>query len=265
MSKLLKGINDLETFCKSNNRENILQEWDSVKNYPLTPDSVCYGTAKKVWWIGKCGHSYSASINKRTSDNTSCPYCSSSHAKLLKGFNDLETTNPELLKYWNYNKNKELLPSMVMKGQHIKVWWTGDCGHEWNASIYHRVQGRGCPVCRSESQTSFQEQAIYYYLSQIFYDVENRNKVILKGKELDIYIPSIKVGIEYDGVHWHQDKKKDEIKNILCINAGITLYRIRENGCPELTSNPNVHIIFCKDSSNSSVELAIKELFDKLT
>lgn len=58
--------------------------------------------------------------------------------------------------------------------------------------------------------------------------------------ELDIYIPSIKVGIEYDGVAWHKKETKadsDRKKYTLCKEQGIKLLRVREdalNACSEM-------------------------------
>lgn len=53
------------------------------------------------------------------------------------------------------------------------------------------------------------------------------------GYELDIYIPSKKIGIEYDGYFWHKDKVKQDLeKNKWCKEQGIALYRIREGLMP---------------------------------
>lgn len=35
----------------------LVAEW-SEKNLPLTPDSITFGSNKKVWWKGACGHEY---------------------------------------------------------------------------------------------------------------------------------------------------------------------------------------------------------------
>jgi len=40
-------------------------------------------------------------------------------------------------------------------------------------------------------------------------DFIKRDREILDGKEIDILIPSHKLGIEFDGVYWHSDKFKD--------------------------------------------------------
>ncbi len=54
----------------------IAAEWDYEKNEDLTPNSVSYGSNKKVWWLCSKGHSYQAWITDRTGKKkTGCPYC----------------------------------------------------------------------------------------------------------------------------------------------------------------------------------------------
>lgn len=44
----------------------LIVEW-SDRNLPLTPDSVTFGSNKKVWWKGACGHEWETSIKARSS------------------------------------------------------------------------------------------------------------------------------------------------------------------------------------------------------
>ena len=71
-------------------------------------------------------------------------------AKLQIGVNDLATTFPELAAQWHPDKNGDLSPSMVTAHSKKKAWWLGKCGHEWNAEIYSRTVGRGCPYCANK-------------------------------------------------------------------------------------------------------------------
>lgn len=84
------------------------------------------------------------------------------------GYNDLATINPTLAKEWNYKKNGDLKPNMVKPNSDKKVWWKCVKGHEWEAIISSRNKGNGCPICARELQTSFPEQAIYFYLKNCF-------------------------------------------------------------------------------------------------
>ena len=103
----------------------------------------------------------------------------------------------------------------------------------------HRGHGTDCPVCYSGRQTSFAEQAVYFYVKQLYPDAINRFKADFLGQmELDIYIPSIKFAIEYDGEAWHNKNTlmREEKKYILCQEQGIKLIRLRES-LPEIGSN----------------------------
>ena len=55
--------------------------------------------------------------------------------------------NKELMKEWNWEKNKDLDPTKTSIGSNFKVWWKCEQGHEWEATIYPRVKGIGCPYC----------------------------------------------------------------------------------------------------------------------
>lgn len=55
-------------------RPELIAEW-SEKNTPLTPDKITYGSNKMVWWKGKCGHEWQASVKSR-SHGENCPICS---------------------------------------------------------------------------------------------------------------------------------------------------------------------------------------------
>ena len=49
----------------------LIAEW-SEKNLPLTPDSITFGSNKKVWWKGACGHEWETSVKAR-SNGEKCP------------------------------------------------------------------------------------------------------------------------------------------------------------------------------------------------
>lgn len=129
-----------------------------------------------------------------------------------------------LLKEWNYDRNGMLTPSDFKEHSARKIWWKCKKGHEWKTSISNRSRGDGCPECNSGIRTSFPEQAIYFYVKKIYPDAVNRcTDVLPNGMEIDIFIPSINVGIEYDGSVWHESDKvlEKEVKNILNVKGMI--------------------------------------------
>ena len=211
-----------------------------------------------MWWLGKCGHEWQAAISSRNSGD-GCPYCS--NHRVLSGYNDLLTKNPELASEWHPTKNGNLSPKDVLPGSGEKVWWLGKCGHEWQAAISSRNSGVDCPVCNHRNKTSFPEQAIFYYVKQLFPDAINRDCSILNNNmELDIYIPSIHTGIEYDGAYWHGNELKDrELKKYLCCKSkDIRLIRIKEK--KQGNYDCDVEILTCRAPSFSQINNTVKEL-----
>ena len=100
----------------------------STRNFPLLPKNISYGSNKKVWWRGECGHEWQASPHSRTGKNSpGCPYCSGN--RVLAGFNDLASRFPEIAAEWS-EKNYPLRPDEVTAFSNKKAWWKGKCGHE---------------------------------------------------------------------------------------------------------------------------------------
>lgn len=74
--KAVKGINDLETWCRQNDREYILKEWDSLQNGNLMPDMVTWGSHKRIHWKCGKGHTWEAMVKERTKiRGNRCPIC----------------------------------------------------------------------------------------------------------------------------------------------------------------------------------------------
>ncbi len=255
------GFNDLES-----QYPELAKEWNYEKNAPLTPNKVGYGSGKKVWWVlpyddpetGKhFNFEWQASINSRTSNGVGCPYL---FGKLVyPGFNDLETLHPGIAREWDYEKNYPLLPSEVPPGSHEEVYWKcRACGHEWQASPNRRFFSSGCPECAKYFSSSFPEAVTYFYVKKYFPDTIWIHRSF--GFELDIYIPSLQTGIEYDGKLWHRNKQeKDKEKNQKCLDNNITLWRIRES-IPSL-DDTSYDILISGRYNLNKLNAALNQLF----
>ena len=96
-------------------------------------------------------HSWKARISSRTAENDGilnyCPFCKCRIASL--DYN-LEVNFPELIKEWNFEKNRKL-PSKYTHYSNHKVWWICSRGHEWEATIANRANGKNCPKCNNQS------------------------------------------------------------------------------------------------------------------
>ena len=128
--------------------KKIMKYWNYYKNDNELLNNISQYSHKKVWWICDKGHEWQTQISSRT-ETSGCPFCTS--RKVLKGFNDLATINPELVKEWDYEKNKKVTPTSVMPNSNKKVWWKCSKGHEWEATCLSRNREKtGCPYCANQ-------------------------------------------------------------------------------------------------------------------
>ena len=158
------GFNDLRT-----TNPELAKQWHPTKNGELTAVQVTASSNKKIWWLlpydvpmeysikhlrGKhFDFEWQTTINHRTGNyGTGCPYLNGK--AVWPGFNDLQTTNPELAKQWHPTKNGELTAVQVTASSNKKVWWlypyddpkTGKhFDFEWEAIVSSRNKGTGCP------------------------------------------------------------------------------------------------------------------------
>jgi len=61
--------------------------------------------------------------------------------------NSLGAKFPNLVSSWHSVKNGDLTPFDVFPKSGRKVWWICEYGHEWEARIAGRSNGKGCPYC----------------------------------------------------------------------------------------------------------------------
>ncbi|MBR3593243.1 MAG: hypothetical protein IKL44_01075 [Clostridia bacterium] len=222
------GENDLQTLYPE-----IAKEFDIIKN-GTTPEKISPKDTNLYWWTcSEKHHSFLQSVEHRVNRKTKCPYCSG--RKVVCGENDLETLFPDIAKEWDKEKNNGVLPKDVSPYTYNSYWWICPKGHSYKKKVVQRTRFHkpvDCPKCIKAHSTSFPEQAIYYYVKKCFPDAINRYKELFeKGMELDIYIPSFKIGIEYDGAAFHNDKeqhRRELKKYLVCKKLGIKLIRIKE-------------------------------------
>lgn len=221
-NEVLTGFNDLATVSPK-----LALEWNYLRNAPLTPKSITFGSKVKVWWNCPKGHEWLCSPNQRQS--SSCHYCGGS--KVLIGFNDLATTRPELVKEWHPAKNGSLKITDISAGSGLKPWWLCKNGHEWSAVVSDRSRGFGCPSCANH--VSKAEKEIHDFLVNLGLNVDPSNRKVLDGKEIDLYLPELNFGIEFNGIYWHAESRKGKTYHYdkwkTAQDKGITLLQIWED------------------------------------
>lgn len=129
------------------------------------------------------------------------------------------------------------------------------CGHEFTANFHSMA-----PVCKnchpSLVNKSSAENEIYEYIKSIYNgSVLHNDRTVLNGKELDIYLPELKIAIEYNGIYWHGYRKdtvlslndfksKVEWKRLECQKQNIRLINIDE---ADYLDRPDVFKRFIQD------------------
>jgi len=149
-----------------------------------------------------------------------CRFCSYDKLKknidIIKG--NLEIEGYSLLSS-GYTNNKGKLELMCPNGHIYEVRW-----NDFSS-------GYRCPSCNS--RTSKSEKEIYDFLIKYMECEENSYKII-PPYELDIFIPSKDIAIEYCGLYWHSENKgKDKNYHLdklnMCNEKGIKLVTIFED------------------------------------
>ena len=209
----------------------LMAEWNWERNEGLEPTTISHGSNKKVWWKCSKGHEWEAVVASRFS-GYGCPFCAGQ--RVITGQNDLASQFPDVALEWDLEKNGGITPSEIAFGTRKKVWWKCRvCDNSWQAAVANRVNGTGCPKCNLRKKTSFPEQTILFYYRKNYPDIINGYKEIFsRTMELDIYIPSKKIAIEYDGMVWHKagtHYDRELRKYQICQKHGIRLIRVRED------------------------------------
>ena len=226
--KILTGFNDLATTNPELSKE-------ISPNSEIKATEVTVGSGKKLLWVCSKGHEWDAEVKKRFHGN-GCPYCS--NRKALSRFNDLATTNPELAK--EVSPNSEIKATEVTLGSKKKLLWKCVKGHEWEARVSDRSQGKGCPNCFGSRMEENLAQLIKTLLPECTTILRNDRKLI-NPYELDILIPELNLAFEFNGDYWHSNemirkrhpqfvssKQFDDFKKRECRKQGVDLFFVSE-------------------------------------
>lgn len=173
--------------------------------------------------------------------------------------------SPNLVIEWHPTKNGDRSPNNTSYGSDYEAHWVcSNCGYEWKGRVVNRTSKKsGCPECKKRWNHSFPEMALFFYIKKVFPNTRLDERMNIKPfKSVDLFIPSMMLGIEYDGLHTHRNKKdKDEDKSKLILEKDLSLLRIREMGLPEFTfTHPKLNIFPYKRSGDPSVNECIKEV-----
>jgi hypothetical protein len=115
----------------------------------------------------------------------------------------------------------------------------GSCGHLFeirNDLFYHRKSAdiQTCTVCNPINSRSSSHKEVEEWLESFGIRFETNNRTVCKPMEIDIFIPDMKIGMEFNGLYWHSEIHKDSIhyhrnKSDMAKSNGIDLIHIWED------------------------------------
>lgn len=214
--RLVRGLNDFETWCRMSNRLDLIQDY-TLANNEKPPHMVSKSTGTRVKWkCHVCGHEWEGYMKARTTSGARCPACIARMGQArstITGVNDLETfcnQHPEYdyLKIEYSPNNKKSISTIASHSTDSVEWICRKCKKPFKNNVAARLKGQNCPRC-SNASSSVSERIVYLVMRDYFQDVSLRLKI--DGYEADVYIKDINTIIDYRGMHWHEGR--EEIDN----------------------------------------------------
>lgn len=189
------------------------------------------GTTKPMEFVCKNGHRFTRTPNSFFFSrlHPPCPICS----KEMMAKERTKTTEQFIQEAIEiYGKEKyDFTETVYEKSDRPVTIKCNDCGRYFTIEANSFLRGHGCPYHNCNS--SIMEKEIGDIIRRNGYDYITNDRKILDGKELDIYIPSKKIAIEFDGIYWHNELNKSKLyhlnKTIECEKKGIRLIHIFED------------------------------------
>jgi hypothetical protein len=212
--------------------------WNYQDNGNIRPEDVKKGSGKKFWFnCDKCHHDFETTT-RDISRNNWCPYCCYPPQKLCEDENCQECYEKSFKshprsQYWDYKKNKNMIPRQVFKSCGKKFWFNCDrCHHDFETMIRDISKNNWCPyccfsplkICEDDDCKECYEKSFQSHPRSQYWNYEKNEKITPrqvfkgsskkywficeKGHHFKTYLKSI-----YHRNHWC---------NVCCLNKGET-------------------------------------------
>ena len=233
---------------------NLESELDRNKHPDIDLSKFLPSSNVKLFWKCKVGHSFQQQIINRVNQH-GCTVCNRRtvipETSLLAVYPDIANQLDPIASGF---EAIEVSPHSSRIGHWICPKFPS---HRWAVKVEHRTRLQsGCPHC--DVKTSKAELRLFAEIKALFPDAQNRKK--FGRTELDIFIPSFNIGIEYDGAYWHKNNIAKDLKKIdRFSNLNITVIRVREYPL-ELTRGLDVQCFSVKEITKIEVNNVVQKL-----
>ena len=229
--------------CRSHGTKNF---WNNATNACISArventrhtNIIYYGVDNQFKRPDVMAHARSDVAKQQRLEHAYDPFVTTQRTKSYNDYILKEDGYIPLFSLNEYIKNQK--PGALFLFKHL------DCGTEF-LSPYDSGKHRQCPKCFQSKNKSIQEQILANYIKSIYSgkivrNIKNLSVSMnkLQNKEIDIFLPELNIGIEYDGIYWHSAEHLNEdllnpvfnaqyIKTLLCENQNIALIHVLES------------------------------------
>jgi hypothetical protein len=205
----------------------LVQRWgklrlDPEQEFPST--AWPRGCGQEFWFLCECGCRKRATFDSVAYGTSSCGTC-----------------NWKSKEYWldqrwgklRLDPNQEL-PSAWARSCNGYFWVLCDCGRRKEVLFYNLINTYSCGCLVKGNGEYSPAYEIYQFVKCLVFPTEvlfNWRDESINNREIDVFIPTRRLGIEYHGLIWHSDKfnpsgMKDYEKFLLCKKAYIKLVQV---------------------------------------
>lgn len=179
-----------------------------------------------------------------------CTNCHKTYQMLVSSFLRRKTTlctnclnrtkhikiNENLLQHLVHEKDKDDYKNKKILVRDLKKYdfYCEKCGEIYQTTLFgylydKTIMCHSCATKKSSGELKLLNYIQSFYRKRIICN----DRKVLHGKEIDIYLPDLKIGFEYNGTYWHstyhqKDSKYHYKKYLRAIKYGIRLVQIYE-------------------------------------
>lgn len=170
------------------------------------------------------------SFNAHINAKHGCPVCAKESSTESKTY----TTEEFIERASIVHSGKYDYSKTVYTGSGNKISISCPIHGEFEQIARNHLYGAGCPKCFFDK--SGVEQELFDFVVGLLPGtvVEEQNRTVLHGKEIDVYVPSLKVGFEMNGLVWHSEKFENDKnyhlgKTLMSAENGVKLIQVFED------------------------------------
>ena len=227
---------------RNSHRSQAAAKSDPVSAFPMaafwssrndcTPNEISRGSSEPLWWnCESCAQPFRRSPKdlqrERSRGRCLCDAC----AYPVRGLacESLAAAERPL----GLELRAQLVEdAVVSSGSNRPLRWQCPSGHQWWASAKARTRGAGCPVCATHISRA--EIEVADYVRTLVDDLATSTRKVIAPYELDMWVPSRSVAIEFNGLYWHSEdagkgRYYHQKKWQRCADQGVQLITVWED------------------------------------